>query len=103
MEQLSRRTTAAGQVSLGRLLYYFLKRVVDIVGGSLLLVLFSPLILTIALAIWIDDGVPIVYRCQRLGRTPLHLDGAIDPQQLEQGGGHVDQAQEARPLRRGRP
>ena len=68
LEQLSRRTTAAGQVSLGRLLYYFLKRVVDIVGGSLLLVLFSPLILTIALAIWLDDGVPIVYRCQRLGR-----------------------------------
>jgi lipopolysaccharide/colanic/teichoic acid biosynthesis glycosyltransferase len=68
LEQLSRRTTAAAQVSLARLLYYFLKRVVDIVGGSLLLVLFSPLILTIALAIWLDDGVPIVYRCQRLGR-----------------------------------
>ena len=68
MEQLSRRTTAAAQVSLARLIYYFLKRVVDIVGGSLLLVLFSPLILTIALVIWLDDGVPIVYRCQRLGR-----------------------------------
>ncbi len=68
MEQLTPRTAAVGQATFGQLVYFFSKRIADIVGGSVLLVLFSPILLTIALAIWIDDGLPIVYRCQRLGR-----------------------------------
>ncbi len=68
LEQLTPRTAAVRQATFGQLLYYFTKRIVDIVGGSLLLVVLSPVILTIGLAIWLDDGLPIIYRCQRLGR-----------------------------------
>ena len=68
MEQLAPRAARAGQATFGQLVYFFGKRIVDIVGGSLLLLVLSPLILTIALVIWLDDGAPIIYRCQRLGR-----------------------------------
>ena len=68
MEQLAPRVARAGQATFGQLVYFFGKRIVDIVGGSLLLLMLSPLILTIALVIWLDDGAPIIYRCQRLGR-----------------------------------
>lgn len=68
MEQLSPRTATLGQATFGQLVYYFGKRIADIVGGSLLLVLLSPVLLTVALVIWLDSGLPIIYRCQRLGR-----------------------------------
>ncbi len=68
MEQISQRQTAAESASLSRLLYYFTKRIVDIIGSAALLILLSPLMLTIAVAIWLDSGLPILYRCQRLGR-----------------------------------
>ncbi|HET9879736.1 MAG TPA: sugar transferase [Candidatus Limnocylindria bacterium] len=68
MEQLSPRTAAVGQATFGQLVYFFSKRIADIVGGSLLLILLSPLLLTVALVIWLDSGLPIIYRCQRLGR-----------------------------------
>jgi lipopolysaccharide/colanic/teichoic acid biosynthesis glycosyltransferase len=68
LEQLSPRTAAVGQATFGQLVYFFSKRIADIVGGSLLLVLLSPLLLTVALVIWLDSGLPIIYRCQRLGR-----------------------------------
>lgn len=60
--------TAEGSPSLGRLLYWFTRRLVDIVGSLVLLIVLSPLLLVIAVAIWIDSGLPIIYRCQRIGR-----------------------------------
>jgi exopolysaccharide biosynthesis polyprenyl glycosylphosphotransferase len=48
-------------VSLG------LKRLVDVVGAAVLLVLFSPLALLIALAIRIDSGGPVLFRQERVG------------------------------------
>jgi exopolysaccharide biosynthesis polyprenyl glycosylphosphotransferase len=48
-------------VSLG------LKRLVDVVGAALLLVVFSPLALLIALAIKIDSGGPVFFRQKRVG------------------------------------
>ena len=68
MEQLAPRTATAGQATFGQLVYYFGKRIADVVGGSLLLLILSPILLTIALVIWLDSGLPIIYRCQRLGR-----------------------------------
>jgi lipopolysaccharide/colanic/teichoic acid biosynthesis glycosyltransferase len=52
----------------GRSFYDSTKRLVDVLGSALFLVILSPLMLGIALAIGLDDGLPIVYRCQRLGR-----------------------------------
>ena len=68
MEQTTQRQTAAASASLSRLVYYFTKRLIDIIGSAVLLVVLSPLMLAIALAIWLDSGLPILYRCERLGR-----------------------------------
>lgn len=51
-----------------RALYAVAKRAVDIIGGSFLLILASPFIVLIGLAIWIDSGIPLIYECRRLGR-----------------------------------
>lgn len=51
-----------------QLVYWFLKRLVDIVGSALLLVVLSPILLVIAIAIAFDSGLPVIYRCQRIGR-----------------------------------
>lgn len=68
MEQTTQRQTAAASASVPRLFYYFTKRLIDIIGSAALLIILSPLMLAIALAIWVDSGLPILYRCQRLGR-----------------------------------
>jgi lipopolysaccharide/colanic/teichoic acid biosynthesis glycosyltransferase len=44
-----------------------LKRTIDLVGATFLLVLLSPLLVTVAVAIWLDSGRPIFYRCRRVG------------------------------------
>ncbi|WP_284155296.1 TIGR03013 family XrtA/PEP-CTERM system glycosyltransferase [Sulfuricystis multivorans] len=43
------------------------KRIFDIVAATILLILFSPLMLLTALAIMIEDGFPILYRQERVG------------------------------------
>lgn len=69
MEQISQqRATAARPATLRQLLYGFTKRLLDIVGSALLLLILSPVFLAIAIATWIDSGLPIIYKCQRMGR-----------------------------------
>jgi len=70
LEQLSQHVTAtaARQATSRQFLYWFAKRIVDIVGSAALLVILSPVFLVIALAILVDSGLPIIYRCQRIGR-----------------------------------
>ncbi|MCF6191762.1 MAG: sugar transferase [Candidatus Hydrothermae bacterium] len=45
-----------------------LKRVLDVVGASVGIVLFGPLMLVIALLIWITMGRPVLFRQERAGR-----------------------------------
>ena len=45
-----------------------IKRTFDFVLSGLLLVLFSPLFLVSALAVLIDDGRPVIYKQERIGR-----------------------------------
>ena len=68
MEQVSRRGTVSGVVPTPRLLYSFAKRVVDVFLSILALVVLSPVLLLIAVAIWLDSGLPVLYRCERIGR-----------------------------------
>jgi lipopolysaccharide/colanic/teichoic acid biosynthesis glycosyltransferase len=70
LEQLSQHVTAtaARQAASRQLLYWFAKRLVDIIGSAALLVILSPVFLLIALATVIDSGLPVIYRCQRIGR-----------------------------------
>jgi lipopolysaccharide/colanic/teichoic acid biosynthesis glycosyltransferase len=68
LEQTTQRQAAVSSASFGRLLYYFSKRLIDIAGSLMLLIVLSPIMLLIGIVIWLDSGVPIIYRCQRLGR-----------------------------------
>jgi lipopolysaccharide/colanic/teichoic acid biosynthesis glycosyltransferase len=70
MDQVSKVRVAPARrdITFGKLVYWFSKRLVDIGLSLLLLVLLSPLLLLVALAIWVDSGLPIIYRCQRVGR-----------------------------------
>jgi hypothetical protein len=49
------------------------KRVTDLVGASLGLILFFPLFLLIALGIKLDDGGPVFYKSRRISRHKLFL------------------------------
>ena len=44
-----------------------LKRCVDVVLSSMILILLSPALIAIALAIWIESGRPILFRQERVG------------------------------------
>lgn len=45
-----------------------IKRFLDLVLSAIILMVLSPLILAIALAVWADSGLPIFYRQKRVGR-----------------------------------
>lgn len=49
------------------------KRLADVTVASVLLIVLAPLLLVIAAAIWLDSGLPIIYRCRRLGRGGLPI------------------------------
>jgi lipopolysaccharide/colanic/teichoic acid biosynthesis glycosyltransferase len=68
LEQIGQRQTSAVSLPLGRLLYNSSKRVTDLVGAAVLLVLLAPVMLVVAVVIWAESGLPIIYACQRLGR-----------------------------------
>lgn len=44
-----------------------LKRIFDVVAPILLIILFSPVMLIVAFAIWLETGRPIIYRNERIG------------------------------------
>ena len=46
----------------------FVKRGIDLLGSSVLLLLFSPLMLVCALVVCLEDGQPVIYRQERIGR-----------------------------------
>lgn len=62
------RLAGAAVPSLRRSAYHAAKRCVDVFGALLLVIVLSPLMVVIGLAIYLDTGLPIIYRCQRVGR-----------------------------------
>jgi len=52
----------------------FLKRVIDVVGSIVGLVLFAPLILLISLAVKMDSSGPVIFRQARLGKAGAKFD-----------------------------
>lgn len=69
MEDISERPAAKRETLPLLSVYPTFKRLVDLFGSTTLLLLLSPLFLAIASAIAIEGGLPILYRCQRLGRN----------------------------------
>jgi len=52
---------------MGRKIQLHIKRLFDIIVSLLLILLFAPLMLFIALAIWVTMGRPILFRQPRIG------------------------------------
>jgi lipopolysaccharide/colanic/teichoic acid biosynthesis glycosyltransferase len=73
LEQLSRSRPVTAAPSRTSEAYLLAKRLSDIIGSLVLLVVVSPLMLAIAVAIWVDSGIPIMYRSQRLGRRHVPI------------------------------
>jgi exopolysaccharide biosynthesis polyprenyl glycosylphosphotransferase len=48
--------------------YHYLKRLCDLVLSAIFLIICSPLIALIALAVWLKDGRPIIFKQERVGR-----------------------------------
>src|SRR5207248_3659703 len=46
--------------------YHYLKRLFDVIAAFLLLVIASPLLFLIALAVWLRDGPPAIFRQVRV-------------------------------------
>jgi lipopolysaccharide/colanic/teichoic acid biosynthesis glycosyltransferase len=46
---------------------HFIKRAIDLLGSSILLCLLSPVLLIVALLVWMSDGAPVFYRRRVVG------------------------------------
>ena len=68
MEQITQPRSPVRVASPRALLYRITKRSFDIIASAIGLAVLSPLLLVIAVAIVVDDGLPVLYRCQRVGR-----------------------------------
>lgn len=45
-----------------------LKRAIDVVAALMLLVALAPLFALLAIAIWVESGTPVIFRCRRFGQ-----------------------------------
>ncbi len=48
--------------------YHYLKRLFDVITSSIALIICAPLFLLVALFIWMQDGSPVLFRQERVGR-----------------------------------
>ncbi len=48
--------------------YHYLKRLFDVVASSIALIICAPLFVLVALFIWMQDGSPVFFRQERVGR-----------------------------------
>jgi lipopolysaccharide/colanic/teichoic acid biosynthesis glycosyltransferase len=71
LDQVSERTAApvpAVRTPHARVQYDVIKRAIDFLGSLIGLIILSPVMLGVAIAILADDGLPIMYRSRRVGR-----------------------------------
>jgi lipopolysaccharide/colanic/teichoic acid biosynthesis glycosyltransferase len=68
LEQTSPRSAGVRTGAFRELVYWFAKRMIDILAALVLLVILAPVLGAIAVAIAIDSGLPIIYLSQRIGR-----------------------------------
>lgn len=69
MENVSERPATGRETRVALSAYPAIKRTIDIFAAATLLIVLSPVFVIVALAIVIDGGLPIIYRCQRVGRS----------------------------------
>ena len=68
-EEVFRRILSRKKENTGFVLYLFCKRIIDIVVSFVVLVLFIPLMLLIALVIRIDSSGPVIFKQSRVGQN----------------------------------
>ena len=66
LERTGLYPVASRRAQLGA--YAAARRALDVIGSFVLLIVLSPVLVVIAVAIAVDSGLPIIYRCERLGR-----------------------------------
>jgi lipopolysaccharide/colanic/teichoic acid biosynthesis glycosyltransferase len=57
----------AGGAGIGAAVQFVVKRLADLLGAVLLLLVLSPLVLVIGLAVWLTSPGPVIYRSRRIG------------------------------------
>ncbi|WKF84761.1 sugar transferase [Lacticaseibacillus pantheris] len=70
----SSRTTGVELMRASTVIYRVIKRLMDIIGSCIALVLFSPIILYIVIAIKIEDRGPVLYKQTRVGKDGQEFD-----------------------------
>lgn len=68
------RTTSEPARRRGTLRYADLKRVVDVIGATLLLLLCAPILLICIAAVFVDSGRPVIHKRRVLGRGARSFD-----------------------------
>lgn len=53
--------------------YLFVKRILDYIGSGIGIILFSPILLIIAIVIKLEDGGPIIFKQERIGHNGRHF------------------------------
>lgn len=66
---VTRWTARSEPSTTGRALYLRVKRLLDVIGASFLLLVCSPMLLAVALAVKLGDSGPILYRQLRVGKN----------------------------------
>jgi lipopolysaccharide/colanic/teichoic acid biosynthesis glycosyltransferase len=61
------QTACAVMASMRRRHSWALKRIIDVLGSSVVILLFSPLILLLWLLVWFVDGSPVIHRRRVIG------------------------------------
>lgn len=65
--------TVAEPAIMEKTSYLFVKRLIDVIGAAVLLVIFAPLLVFVATAIRLDSPGPAIYRQKRVGRFGKHF------------------------------
>jgi len=65
--------TVAEPAIMEKTSYLFVKRLIDVIGAAVLLVIFAPLLVFVAAAIRLDSSGPAIYRQKRVGRFGKHF------------------------------
>lgn len=67
LKSINPQTECAVVASRQRRHGWALKRIIDVLGSSVMILLFSPLILLLWLLVWFVDGSPVIYRRRVIG------------------------------------
>lgn len=72
--EVTKTFTYLGNIG-GSQIHYFLKRMMDIVGSLMAIIILSPIFILVALWVYFDSDGPVIYRQERMGARRVFKDG----------------------------